>query len=481
MSVVESNPNLLQPEERVLSTLERDGSRRWLRPKLAPGRYLTRRRVVAYLLIAIFTVTPYLKVRGKPVILLDVVHRRFTLMGVTFLPTDMMFLALFMVSLILSIFLLTALLGRVWCGWACPQTVYMEFLFRPLERLFTGRTGVGGKPKGQVAAWRLVLMYATYFLASFYLAHTFLSYFVGVEALRHWVFGSPTDHIAAFVIVVFVTVMMLFNFGFFREQTCIIACPYGRLQSVLLDKSSLIISYDKRRGEPRGAIRRTSLPVVEAEKKGDCVDCDMCVSVCPTGIDIREGLQIECVACAQCIDACDTVMKKVGRATGLIRYSSQSAMAGEKTRMLRPRVIIYPSVLLVLVSILAFLLATRAPADVAVMRGLGLPFVTMPDGGIENTLRVKLTNRTDHAMRLNVSVVGRQDVVVSAADRTVDLAVGQSLLQPVHLVAPPRAFTLGFLDVTLRVSGEDGTVIDRTCRLLGPMKHEAEEHEHDGH
>jgi cytochrome c oxidase accessory protein FixG len=480
MSAVESNPDLLQPEERVLSTLERDGSRRWLRPRLAPGRFLTRRRVVAYLLIAIFTITPYLKVRGKPVILLDVVHRRFTLMGVTFLPTDMMFLALFMVSVILSVFLLTALMGRVWCGWACPQTVYMEFLFRPVERLFTGRSGVGGKPRGPVPVWRLVLMYATYFLASFYLAHTFLSYFVGVEALRHWVFGSPADHLAAFIIVVFVTGMMLFNFGFFREQTCIIACPYGRLQSVLLDRSSLIISYDKVRGEPRGAVRRTSLPVVE-EKKGDCVDCDMCVSVCPTGIDIRDGLQIECIGCAQCIDACDTVMKKVGRATGLIRYSSQAAMAGEKTRMLRPRVIIYPSILLVLVSVLTFLLATRAPADVTVMRGLGLPFVTTPEGGIENTLRVKLTNRADHAMRLDLSVVGRKDVVVSAADRTVDLAVGQTVVQPVHLIAPRGAFRLGFLDVTLRVSGKDGTVIDRTCRLLGPMKHEDEEHEHDEH
>jgi len=481
MSAVETNPELLQPEGRVLSTLEKDGSRRWLRPRLAPGRFLSRRRVVAYLLIAIFTVTPYLTVRGKPVILLDVVHRRFTLLGVTFLPTDMMFLALFMVSVILSVFLLTALLGRVWCGWACPQTVYMEFLFRPLERIFTGRSGVGGKPRGQVPVWRLVLLYATYFIASFYLAHTFLSYFVGVEALRHWVFGSPLDHLAAFTIVMFVTVMMLFNFGFFREQTCIIACPYGRFQSVLLDKSSLIISYDGRRGEPRGAIKKTSLPIVEEKKNGDCIDCDMCVSVCPTGIDIREGLQFECIGCAQCIDACDTVMKKVGRATGLIRYSSQAGMAGEKTRMLRPRVIIYPSVLLVLVSILTFLLATRAPADVAVMRGLGLPFVTMPDGGIENTLRVKLTNRTDHAMRLNLSVVGRDDVVVSAADKAVDLAVGQTVMQPVHLVAPPRAFQLGFLDATLRVSGDDGAVIDRACRLLGPMKHEVEEHEHDEH
>ncbi|HEY8747626.1 MAG TPA: cytochrome c oxidase accessory protein CcoG, partial [Tepidisphaeraceae bacterium] len=348
MDLVDSNPTPMAPEDHVLSTLERDGSRRWLSPKLARGRFLARRRAVAYALIVIFTVVPYMSVRGKPAILLDVVHRRFTLLGFTFLPTDTLLLALFMVGCILSVFLATALLGRVWCGWACPQTVYMEFVFRPIERLFMGRSGVGGKGRGDVAMWRTAALYLTYLLISFYLAHTFLAYFVGVEALRHWVRGSPSDHLSAFLIVAVVTALMLFNFGFFREQMCIIACPYGRLQSVLLDRFSLIISYDQIRGEPRGAMRKTTLPVLD--QRGDCVDCEMCVAVCPTGIDIRKGLQIECIACAQCIDACDSVMKKVGRKPGLIRYSSQAAMAGDKRSALRPRVIIYPAILLIILT-----------------------------------------------------------------------------------------------------------------------------------
>ena len=195
------NETLLHPEGRVLSTLEQDGSRRWLHPKLSKGRFWFWRRNVAYVLIGVFMGVPYLRIGGKPVMLLDVVHRRFTLMGVTFLPTDTVLLALLAVSTILLVFFVTALFGRVWCGWACPQTVYMEFLFRPIERLFTGRSGTGGAPRGQVASWRIVAMYATYLVASFYLAHTFLSYFVGVDQLRHWVTGSPADHPAAFVLI----------------------------------------------------------------------------------------------------------------------------------------------------------------------------------------------------------------------------------------------------------------------------------------
>ena len=222
---MDHEPELLKPKGRVLATLESDGSRRWLYPKLALGRFLARRRVVAYLLIAIFTLIPYLTINHKPAMLLDIASRRFTLFGFTFLPTDTVLLALFMVAVFLTIFLVTALLGRVWCGWACPQTVYLEFVFRPVERLFIGRRGAGGKPRANLAPWRLPAMYATYLLISLYLAHTFLAYFVGVEALRHWIFGSPLDHPAAFLLMASVTLAMLFNFGFFREQTCTIACP----------------------------------------------------------------------------------------------------------------------------------------------------------------------------------------------------------------------------------------------------------------
>jgi cytochrome c oxidase accessory protein FixG len=421
---------------------------------------------VAYLLMALFLLLPYVQIGGHPAILLDIVRRQFYLFGLTFLPTDTFLLALFAVSTLLLIFFLTALLGRVWCGWACPQTVYLEFLFRPIERLFTGRSGAGGKPREPVAGWRLVGMYATYFLASVYVANTFLAYFVGVSQLRHWVTSSPADHPAAFIVMLVTTALMLFNFAWFREQTCLIACPYGRFQSVLMDRASLIISYDLRRGEPRGPIRKVGLPV--AQKTGDCVDCEMCVTVCPTGIDIRNGLQFECVGCAQCIDACDEVMRRVKRPTGLIRYGSQASMAGEPQRILRPRVIVYPLIILLLGGLLAFLIATRPTDDVTILRGLGRPFIVTESGDIENLLRLKITNRTDLPQHLTIAAIDPQGVKAIPTRTVIDLAPGEATVEPVRVLAPASMFNMGGGEVTLRIAGP-GVNVERSCQILGPM------------
>lgn len=476
------NESLLKPEARVLSTLESDGSRRWLFPRLAPGRYLSRRRIVAYLLIVIFTAIPYLHIKGKPAMLLDLAHRKFIFFGITFLPTDTVLLALLMVSIFLTIFFVTALFGRVWCGWACPQTVYMEFVYRPIERLFTGKSGRGGAPK-DVPGWRTAAMYGSFLLVSMYLAHTFLAYFVGVDQLKFWVRQSPLDHPAAFVIMLSTTGLMMFDFAFFREQTCIIACPYGRLQSVLMDRQSLVISYDEKRGEPRGKARsrqqaagsvrsNSSLPAAccppPAAPPGDCIDCEMCVQVCPTGIDIRGGLQIECVGCAQCIDVCDTVMDKIGTPRGLIRYSSQSAMAGEPTRIVRPRVVIYALVISGLLSVLSFLLLTKSPLDMTLLRSLGRPFVITDSGEVENTLRIKLTNRTEKPMRLRFAAVDNPLLKVAATQDVVELAPSAQWTEPLLIIAPPTAFPAGILTARIRVTTEDGVSVDRECLLLGP-------------
>ena len=266
---------ILPPEEHVLSTLEADGSRRWLKPKLSRGNLWTRRRILGYVLIAIFTLIPFIEVNGNPLVLLDLGARRFTILGFTFLPTDTLLLAIFMVGLLLSVFLFTALFGRVWCGWACPQTVYMEFLFRPVERFFDGTVGRGG-PMKKVAPWRTAAKYVVYFLLSCYLANTFLAYFVGVDKLKVWMTQSPLEHPESFAVMAFVTFAMMVDFCYFREQMCLIACPYGRFQSVLLDQNSLIVAYDENRGEPRGKKskgRGTERGDEDSGIVGDCVDC----------------------------------------------------------------------------------------------------------------------------------------------------------------------------------------------------------------
>lgn len=470
------NATILEAEEHVLSTLEKDGSRRWLRPKLSPGRWLLLRRLVAYLLIAVFTLIPFVQINGKPAILLDIVRRKFTLFGYTFLPTDSLLLAVFAVGSLISIFLLTAFFGRVWCGWACPQTVYMEFVFRPIERLFDGTVGRGGQPKAgrSQAALRWMFRYAVYVLICFYLANTFLAYFVGVEALWQWVQQSPFTHPVPFLVVAFVTVAMMFDFCFFREQLCIIACPYGRFQSVLLDRNSLIVAYDKNRGEPRGKVaksRSMTLPVLEPavdQSLGDCVDCGLCVTTCPTGIDIRNGLQMECINCTQCIDACNAVMTKVGRPPNLIRYSSQATDSGERWSLFRPRVIVYPVILTVLATTFFYLLLSKNHFDAVIIRERGNPYTRMENDLIRNVVRLKLTNRQDYPMSLTV-MPQRDDVVLGLAEPDFKLEAGESRVFHLRADVPDNVFQKGRLEVGLTIENDRQQQTKVRLQLLGPL------------
>lgn len=462
-------PALLAPEEHVLSTLEHDGSRRWLKPKLNTGKFWHRRRIVAYLLIAAYALLPHLSIGGKPMMLLDVAHRRFSILGYVFLPTDTLLLALFMVGGLLTLVLATALVGRVWCGWACPHTVYMEYLFRPIERFFDGTTGKGGVPRKKPSGARALGKYVTYFLISAHLSNTFLAYFVGTDAVTEWIFGSPFDHPAGFIIVAGVTAAMMFHFSYFREQLCIIACPYGRLQSALLDDHSRIVAYNVKRGEPRGK-RKKALPVVGQAPLGDCVDCKLCVVTCPTGIDIRQGLQMECVNCTQCMDACDRVMKKLKRAPGLIRYSSQAADAGGSSKLLRPRTIIYPTILLLIAGVFAYVLGTKSDFDAVLLRSKGQPFSVLEDGSIRNALKVKLTNRAEEEQTLRVELGpgAPEGTVIETLEAT--LAPGEMQTFTVLSVAPAIEFLKqrGQLEVTLQVTSTSGDRFDIHGKMLGP-------------
>lgn len=497
---------LLAPPERVLSTLNADGSRQWLEPRLSRGRFLEMRRWTAYVLIALFTLIPHIRIHGRPAMLLDLAKREFTFFGLTLLPTDSLILAFFLLTVFVGIFVLTALFGRVWCGWACPQTVYMEFLYRPLERLFLGTAGRGG-PAKDVGGLRRIGLYVAYLAASLFLAHTFLAYFVGVEALRQWVRQSPFEHPGPFLVMAVTTALMMFNFTFFREQTCLVACPYGRFQSVLLDRDSLIISYDPVRGEPRGRLRRdkaearrngrggagdgVALPLLDTQSSsssgarrstgtGDCIDCKLCVATCPTGIDIRNGLQMECIGCAQCIDACDAVMDKIGRPRGLIRYSSQARIAGQPGRLLRVRVVLYALILMGALTALALSIANRQEADVTIIRGPGMPFAVLPGGEITNPARIRITNRTNEARQYQVRVADDSGARIEVDESKLRLSPGQSYSEPALLVVPQEAFRDGARDILIRVT--DGVRFEARLNYhaLGPAHPRPAANDRDG-
>lgn len=457
--------NILKPEEHVLSTLKADGSRRWLKPKLSKHKLLFYRRSLGYLLIAVFTILPFVKIAGTPFILLDITARRFTIFGFTFLPTDTVLLAIFVVGLLLTIFLFTALFGRVWCGWACPQTVYMEFLFRPIERLFDGTAGRGGQKKN-VRSWRVAAKYFVYFLLCVYLANTFLAYFVGVDELRIWVTRSPMEHPVPFLIMGFVTFAMMVDFCFFREQMCLIACPYGRFQSVLLDQNSIIVAYDKQRGDPRGKLNKkveSALPVL-----GDCIDCGNCVTTCPTGIDIRDGLQMECINCTQCIDACNIVMEKVGRNPDLIRFSSQARDGGQRTGLLRARTAIYPILLLGIVVAFFSVFLSSKTFDAVVLREPGNSHSLTEDGQIRNLIKLKLTNRSGQEMQFHVEVVAPENASLQLREESLELAPSETGTFHFSVEMPREGFRVGRASMVLRVENQNDVSRNIRFTMLGP-------------
>jgi polyferredoxin len=498
-----------------------------LRPKPSNGSWWRRRLAVAWILIVLYTVIPWTKVGGMPTILLDLVERKFVFFGAVFRPTETLLFALLFLSVFFGIFLLTAIFGRVWCGWACPQTVYMEFVYRPLERFFLGKAYAN--PKASVSPWRRVAMYAVFIVISAHLANTFLAWFVGADRLTHWIFTStPFQHPVAFTVFAGITALMLFDFVFFREQLCALVCPYGRFQSALLDKDSLTVAYDRARGEPRGkGVRRSAracggrrcgtgacgtgrcgsggcgsggctsetktrvtaaIPGVDgsslteavatesahAAPRGDCVDCTLCVQTCPAGIDIRDGLQLECIQCTQCIDACDAVMEKLGRPKGLIRYSSERAMEHAPRRRVRVRLLVYPVILVVLLTGVFMLALNRKPAFVAVLRTQGIPYVVRALGTsaaeVESTVRLRVDNRARDARTYLVE--GSDGVRLVRAER-ITVEPDASAEVDVVVLSAPEEFSRGRRQVQLYVRDEAGGAGDFNevveVGVLGPI------------
>ncbi len=374
------------------SSLRKDGHRNWVHPADVKGRFTTLRRIGFAVLIAIYAITPWIQVGGHPAVFLDIEDRKFYLLGATFNAQDF-WLAFFLLTGIgFLLIVLTALAGRVWCGYACPQTVFLEGVFRRIERLIEGprqqRIKRNAGPWSWDKVWRKTVKHTAFIALGLVVAHIFLSYFVSLPGVFEMVRHNPAQHPEAFAWAMGLTTVMYVNFAFFREQLCLIVCPYGRLQSVLMDKDSIIVGYDEKRGEPRGKAKDPDA--------GDCVDCNRCVVVCPTGIDIREGLQLDCIGCANCVDACDEVMSKLKRAPGLIRYDSLNGLEGEKKRFLRPRLAFYAVLGVVGLVVASLAIQSRTDFESNMLRQAGVPpFVLTDDGGVRNSYEIHLVNKRE--------------------------------------------------------------------------------------
>jgi cytochrome c oxidase accessory protein FixG len=387
-----------------LGNVTQDGKRLKIYPRKPRGQYHTARRAVSWVLLAILFAGPFIRIGGQPLLLLNILERRFVLFGVPFWPQDLYLFLLTMLSLVVFVVLFTAVFGRLWCGWACPQTIFMEMVFRKIEYLIEG--DASSQRRLDAADWtsekifKKSLKHGIFFGLSFLIANIFLAYIIGSEQLWDIVTDPPGDHLKGLAVITLFSLVFYGVFARFREQACIIVCPYGRWQSVMVNEDSIAVTYDFKRGEPRGKMRRGE----EKPENGDCIDCKLCVHACPTGIDIRNGIQLECINCTACMDACDEVMERVERPRGLIRYSSYKGIEQNDRKLLTPRIMGYSAVLGLLLVVVVYLFSTRAEAQAIILREPGRLFNEMADGRLANFYSFKIINKTMEEMPVEIRI-----------------------------------------------------------------------------
>lgn len=444
------------------SSLRADGSREFVYPADTAGRFTTARRWVFAALVAVYAALPWVRVGGNPAVFLDVEARRFFLFGAAFNAQDLPLVFFLATGAGFSLLLLTAVAGRVWCGWACPQTVFLDGVYRRIERAIEGprearmRRDRAPWDAGKVA--RKAAKHALFALTSLLLAHVFISYFVSLPRLYAMVRAAPAAHPEAFGWTFGIAALLYLNFAHFREQLCLGVCPYGRLQGALTDADSLTVGYDAGRGEPRGKATATG--------HGDCVDCNRCVVVCPTGIDIRRGTQLDCIGCTACIDACDEIMDRLHRPRGLIRYDSVRGLDGEPRRFWRPRLAAYLALGAVGALVAALTLRERSDFEANLLRLPGAPY-ELVEGRVRNAFQIHLVNKRSERATLRIEPAEVPGGEVVAPIRSVDLGPLEGTTVPVFVSVPRAALRGDFqVPITVRTAGGSSRVLSAPC--LGP-------------
>lgn len=386
-----------------ISTQSAEGKRKWVFTNPPKGRLHTFRLIFALLLLAFFFGAPFVKFNGQPFMLFDVLHRKFILFGKIFWPQDFHLLVIAMLSFLAALVLFTVIYGRVFCGWACPQTIFLEMVFRKVEFLIDGNA----KEQRRLAEgewtfekiWKRGLKHTIFIIISLLISHGLLSYFIGADKVIEMVKAGPFSNFPAFLLMLLFSFVFYFLYSIFREQVCSILCPYGRLQGVLLDSNSIVVAYDYLRGEPRGKLTKAV---------GNCIDCKKCVEVCPTNIDIRNGTQLECVNCTACIDACNSVMTRMKKPKGLIRFASENEIKNGQPFKINGRIIAYSIVLLILMSVFVGLFITSKQTESTILRTSGSLYQLKDNGDVLNIYNMKIINKTNNDLPVDVRLLSHE-------------------------------------------------------------------------
>jgi cytochrome c oxidase accessory protein FixG len=427
-----------------IATADRSGKRKWVYPRKVAGLWFRWRTWFSWLLLIVMFAGPFITIRGNPLLMMNIPDRKFVVLGQIFWPQDMILFALAVLVGVIAVVIFTTAFGRLWCGWACPQTVMMEMVFRKIEYFIEGdapeQRELNAAPWNGRKIFKKLFKHAVFFALSFLVGNVLLSYIIGWQQLYQIIVDPPAKHVVGLGFMTAFSLLFYGIFARFREQACTFVCPYGRLQSLLLDENSIVVAYDYKRGEKRGALRRAQR---FGERRyagfGDCVACNNCVTVCPTGIDIRDGTQMECVHCTACMDACDNVMKKIGSTTGLIRYASLNGIErGERLRV-TPRIIGYSVVLLALTSLLVVLIFTRADAEATVLRVPGSLFQKMPDGHYSNLYTVRVVNKTSRDLPVELRLEGLPGSVQVMGDGSIIVPAQKLVENSVLIEIDPQA------------------------------------------
>jgi len=476
MSDSENNPkisdsNLLKRENESfkdsISIVNKEGGRKWIYPKKPSGRFYKARSILSIFLLAFLFGMPWIKISGHPFFLLNIPERKFILFGAVFVPQDFYLFGLLMIAVFVALFLVTAVYGRIFCGWLCPQTVFLEMVFRKIEYFIEGdyiqQKRLNSSPWNASKIFKKFSKYLIFFAISFLIANTFLAYIIGTDELLKIIREPVVNHLNLFLSIVGFTFFFYWIFAWFREQACILVCPYGRLQSVLLDKNSVVIAYDNVRGEPRGKVKDK-----ETDNLGDCIDCKLCVNVCPTGIDIRNGTQLECVNCTACIDACDSIMDKVERPRGLIRFDSMENISDGTGFRWTPRLTGYTSVLAVLIIAVTFLFMIRKEIDVNVLRTPGLLFQNQDSNKVSNMYNIKIANKTFDEKKIDFKIKdGIGDIKIIGNDNIVkplEIREGSMLI-----ILPMEKIKFTNTPVNIEVYSDGEIIDDLKTNFLGPQ------------